>query len=50
MKERERDMVKIVVHLAESHDSGMQTWQFDCSRTTNIEQLKSMAIEVTIGS
>ncbi|XP_050541895.1 ubiquitin carboxyl-terminal hydrolase 47-like isoform X2 [Daktulosphaira vitifoliae] len=45
MKERERDVVKVVVHLAESLDSGMQTWQFDCSRTTSVEQLKSMAIE-----
>lgn len=46
MKERERDMYKISVHLANFMECGVQNWQFDCSGTTTVGQLKKMAIEV----
>jgi len=48
MRERERDMYKVPVHLADFMESGVRSWQFDCSGTTTVEQLKAMAIEVTI--
>jgi len=48
MRERERDMYKVSVHLANIIECGVRSWQFDCSGTTTIEQLKSMVIEVII--
>lgn len=45
MRERERDMYKVPVHLADFMESGIRSWQFDCSGTTTVEQLKAMAIE-----
>jgi ubiquitin carboxyl-terminal hydrolase 47 len=48
MRERERDMYKVPVHLADFMECGVRSWQFDCSGTTTVEQLKAMAIEVII--
>lgn len=45
MRERERDMYKVPVHLANFIECGVRSWQFDCSGTTTIDQLKTMAIE-----
>lgn len=45
MRERERDMYKVPVHLADFMECGVRSWQFDCCGTTTVEQLKAMAIE-----
>lgn len=50
MRERERDMFKVPVHSADFMDCGVRSWQFDCSGTTTVEQLKTMAIEVLVNS
>lgn len=50
MRERERDMYKIIVYLADVMECGVRSWQFDCSGITTIDQLKAMAAEVIIYS
>ncbi|XP_050432536.1 ubiquitin carboxyl-terminal hydrolase 47 [Adelges cooleyi] len=45
MKEKERDMCKVAVYLADSVDTGTEPYQFHCSKTTSVEQLKLMAIQ-----
>lgn len=50
MKERERDMFKVPVHIANFMDCGVWSGQFDCGTTTTVEELKSMALEVIIYS
>lgn len=46
IKERERDIYKVSVHLADFMECGVRSTQFDCSGTTTLYQLKAMAIEV----
>lgn len=46
MRERERDIYKVPVHLADLMECGVQS--FECSGTTTVDQLKEMAIEVII--
>lgn len=46
MRERERDMYKVPVLLADLTECGVRSWQFDCSGATTVEQLKAMAIVV----
>lgn len=48
MRERERDMYKMPVHLADFMECGVRSWQFDCCGTTTVDELKAMAIEVII--
>lgn len=48
MRERERDMYKVPIHLADFMECGIRSWQFDCTGTTTIDQLKAMVIEVMI--
>lgn len=52
IREKERDMYKINVHLAECFKiNGERNWsRFDCSGTTTIDQLKTMVTEVMIYS
>lgn len=48
MRERERDMYKVPVHLADFMECGVRSWQFDCNGSTTFDQLKAMAVEVMI--
>jgi ubiquitin carboxyl-terminal hydrolase 47 len=48
MRERERDMYKVPVHLADFMECGVRSWQFECSRTTTVDDLKAMVVEVVI--
>jgi len=50
MKERERDVYKFTIHLADFMECGIRSWPFECSGSTTIGQLKAMAIVVIICS